>query len=664
VRRLLALLILAAVAVVGVARAGDAPLSLSGGAKQRSLTFTRSGPSETATLTLIVQNAGASGGTLAARFVEQSGAVAKITEQATTVAIPRSGTKATPPAPALENPKALTVRLLQPTTLVVAAHDAAQLQIEFHRDVKAAQGNAVRGHLVISLDNDASDPIAGPVVVGVTISKNAPAVTKLKFAQDKATISLTRLLGPFGGAVPKCTKCLLGESVHVGTRGERPTSAEATINSESGGSATVKLKRSDGSSSKLRVTSLDRHGSYEGKLVLDPDAAKPRSLTVAVKARDFILWPLLAILLGGLLGALLLQKHEVSRNRGLVQAMIQDSVNPYVDARARADGKAERPDRFYLEALLPEEGSPYPTGTPCQGADSLKAVPRLYCKAAKLDGDQSLADLLPEVTDVTARFDRWHKVEDAISALSSAITSLPPGAAYAPMRDDAATITIRGNLEPDDDKAASELVLLMHAEAAAAAAYAHARELFDKQLPAWRSTHTNVDPDHDLAGFDPPVKRTAANAELVALALLYKVALLQHPERIPPDAQPDEQGAYVEELIESVGSRVATRYLSPTRESIIIAARAVPPDNVDTRTPEQIRAQVRKSDWMIFWLTAVLTALVYLAGKYTADWGSWEDYLFAFAAGAVAPSVITWSLIPYARSYRAQAQAVPAAADG
>jgi hypothetical protein len=106
------------------------------------------------------------------------------------------------------------------------------------------------------------------------------------------------------------------------------------------------------------------------------------------------------------------------------------------------------------------------------------------------------------------------------------------------------------------------------------------------------------------------------------------------------------------------------RYLKPDLEDIVSTARGLPPDNVDTRTPEQIRAQVRKTDSEIFWITAVLTALVYLAGKYSADWGSWEDYLFAFAAGAVAPTVITWSLLPLSRSYRPQAAAAPVAAGG
>jgi hypothetical protein len=64
-----------------------------------------------------------------------------------------------------------------------------------------------------------------------------------------------------------------------------------------------------------------------------------------------------------------------------------------------------------------------------------------------------------------------------------------------------------------------------------------------------------------------------------------------------------------------------------------------------------IYARVRHTDWTVFWITAVFTALVYLSQKYDGDWGSLEDYLFAFAAGAIAPTVVNWAILPLARSY-------------
>jgi hypothetical protein len=671
VRRPLALLIVTGLMAGTVAYAASSgPLTVLGGEKERPLTFNKKGQSESATLTLILRNSAGNGGTLTMRFVDSDGNEATVTNNVTALAAPKpqatSGTTTTTKkTESSRNPNALTVRLLPPPTpptLEIGRHDALQLRIRFQRTLPAnGKPKAVSGSLIVAVTGTAT---GGPLVVPVMLSEKAAPNTDLKFAQDKATISLTRLFGPVSDFFPDCTKCIAGESVDVGTRGLTPATATATINSETGGSATLELERENGAGSHLSVTRLDRHGSYDGKLVLDPDAEKPRSLAVTVEARDFIVWPLGAILLGALLGAGVLKRHEVTRNRDLVQAMIQDSVNPYLVARKEPNGQEQRPERFYLNGLLPTDASPvYPEKSGCNNAGSLATVPNLYCKAAKLDGTQSLADLLPEVTDVTARFDRWRKVEAAIAALKRTLASLPNNSKHDCMRRDVADVVVRGNLEPDDDKTASDLVLVLHAEAAAAAAYRQARDLYENHTTKdWRDEHKNVDPDKDLDGYEAAPTRTVANAEKVALTLLYKVAALKEPSRIPKDTDSSGQKKHTRDLMQTFGTREAMSYLSSEDEEVFATAQSIPPNNVDTRTPAQIRAQVRRSDWTIFLISAVLTALVYLAGKYSADWGSWDDYLFAFAAGAVAPTVITWSLTPYSRSYRPQAAATPAPA--
>jgi hypothetical protein len=663
-RCVLTLMAIGGLAVGAVTSAAvPGPLSVAGGEKARTLTFIKAGSSATATLTLIVTNTSSADGTLVVRFVAGNAKEGLVTASATKVELPKTPVAATSSGAGAESanePGALTVRLLPPATLSIRPHGAVQLRIRFRRttgpDEKA---KPISGNMIVSMTGRVG---GGPLVVPLTVAEKAAANTALKFAQDKATISLTRWLGPVNNLVPDCRKCMAGESVEIGTRGTDPATAATTIHSESGGSATVDLKRTDDTRSTLEVTRVDRHGSYDGELVLDPDAEKPRSLAVAVKARDFLFWPLAAVLLGALIGAQVLKRHESNRNRDLVKGMIQDSVNPYVVAHKRPNGQVQRPNRFYLDHLLPQEGSPlYPKGKSCKNHEDLAAVPRLYCKAGELDGDSSLADLLPDVADVTGRFDRWSEVEDAISLLNRAISALT-GPRNDPMREDAVAITVRGDLEPDDDKEASELVLLFNDEAAAVAAYRQARDLYDAQPPQWKDLHLNVDPDRDLDKYEPAETRTAANAEKVALLLLYKVAALKEADSIPEDPRPDKQEEHQERLVRILGARHAMSTLTVEAEEIFATAHGTPIDNVDTRTPQQIRADVRRADWTIFWLTAVLTALVYLAGKYSADWGSWEDYLFAVAAGAVAPSVITWSLIPYSRSYRPKA-AGPASAE-
>ena len=671
-RRALTLVAIAGLSVGTVASAAvPGPLSVAGGEKARALTFNKAGSIAIATLTLIVRNSSSAGGTLVVRFVADNAREALVTPSVTKVELPKASVAAAssgrtvesaPAAPPPANePGALTVKLLPPATLSIGAHEALQLRIRFRRTMgRARKARPISGNVIVSLTGGVG---GGPLVVPVEVAEKAAANTDLKFAQDKATVSLTRWFGPFNNLFPDCRECIAGESLEIGTRGEKPASASATIHSESGGSATVDLKHKNDSVSTLEVTRVDQHGSYDGKLVLDPDAEKPRSLAVAVKARDFLFWPLGAILLGSGIGAFFLKRHESNRNRDLVKGILKESVNPYVDARKGPNGKVKRPNRFYLDDLLPAEGSDlYPKGRGCKNCKDFTAVPRLYCKAGELDGDTALADLLPEVTDVTGQFERWRKVEEALTLLDRATARLT-GPQYSRMTADARAITVRGDLSPDDDKKASELVLLLSDEAAAAAAYRQARDLYDVQSPEWKKCHQNFDPNNDLNQFEPASTRTPANAEKVALLLLYKAAALKEPESIPKDPEPNKQEKYIERLTEILGARQAMSTLAAEEEEVFTIAQNTPMDNVDTRTPQQIRADVRRADWTVFWLTAVLTSLVYLAGKYSADWGSWEDYLFAVAAGAVAPSVITWSLIPYSRSYRPKAAAAPAPAE-
>jgi hypothetical protein len=636
VKRWLALPILSALVIVLPAAGATESFSVAGGEGTRALTFVAKGVDETAKLVVIVRSDSA--GTLKLRFIDKDGNEEEITSKGGSLTA---------------NTDAVNIKLLAPSSLNIGDHDAVQLQILFLRDARAK--DPVSGNLIVSLMGDSP---AGPVVVPVTITKKASAA-QLQFNQDKSTISLTRLLGPFGGLAADCTRCVVGESADVNTRGTTPATKTATIHSESGGNATVKLERKNGTSSKLSVTKINRHGSYEGKLVLDPDAEKPRSLAIDVKARDFIFWPLFFIVVvGGGIGAFVLKRYENRRNRGLVQALIKSSVDPYLVARNGAQGKTQRPERFYLEDLLSDnDADAYPKKGACGNADALRPVPRLYCKAGKLNGGQSLDNLLPEVTDVSARFDRWHKVEEALTTLLAQVDALPAGQRYNPMRNDARALLVRSYLEPDDDKVASELVLLFHEEAAATTAYVHARNLYDAQPEPWQRVHTNVDPNRLLDALPNPATRTSANAKELALVLLYLCEALKDPAAIPEDPRPDDQTARIDELRETLGERTVMENLSEPAQRTYRASRQLGPDNVDTRTPQQIRAGVRRSDWAIFWITAVLTALVYLAGQYSDDWGSAEDYIFAVAAGAVAPSVITWSLIPFSRSYKPPAAA-------
>jgi hypothetical protein len=58
------------------------------------------------------------------------------------------------------------------------------------------------------------------------------------------------------------------------------------------------------------------------------------------------------------------------------------------------------------------------------------------------------------------------------------------------------------------------------------------------------------------------------------------------------------------------------------------------------------------TDWILFIVIAVVTAVGYMIPLYTSTWGTWEDWVAAFAAGVAGQVVIKWALLPALRSKR------------
>jgi len=268
----------------------------------------------------------------------------------------------------------------------------------------------------------------GPLLVPITTAVAAP----LKFDQKKATISLVRLGGPLTSFLrdwkSHCDEeCLISEGVTVGTRGDTPDKKSTLLSSDTGGSAKVSLEREDGATSHLGSSEVTRHGTYDGTIVLDPDAEKPRSISVTVKARDFLLWPLLALLAGVWLAKDFLRRRETARGTFLLRRAIKESVDPYLEARKRElrlPKERRRPERFYLNHLLPTTGPPYPQRQGRAEADTLPDVSRLYCEAATADRDEALTEVSAEVQKTLAEFDRWSRIQRAAELAWSQVRRL------------------------------------------------------------------------------------------------------------------------------------------------------------------------------------------------------------------------------------------------
>jgi hypothetical protein len=643
-------LLIVSLARAAAGPAGLSPVNVSG---VQTLAFNTSTTTaqgrEQAQLNVLVRNDATSGGTLQVRFfAERREIVASV--------------KAAQPA----KKEPLTVTIAAPKALDVGAHDVFLLSVVFNRPTKP-KPSPLAGNLVIRL---AGRKPVGPLLIPVATKagKEAGAAQPLKFAQKKATISLVRIFGPLTALArwtPKvhCDQgCLIGEGVTIATHGTKPKSASTLLSADSGGSTKIKLSVSDGSTSHLSASNVRRPGKYEGDLVIEPAAKTPISLAVTVHARDLILWPLLVFLLGVAVAWFGLHRWEEYRSRLLAERELKRAIDPYLEARTK-DRKLpkakQRPQRFYLDRYLPDDSSsPYLKGKSCDNLDDISDVSRLYCRASQIDSEDALTELLPDLTEMTARFDRWAQLDRARQQLRRDVQDPPK---MEKMRKDAEQLMARTERDPDDDKQATEYLGLLNHEEAIGAVYRLAREAFDSKPDGWPSNHKKLDPDLDLKKLNPAATRDGANMDRVHTALLLTLDRLQQQDETLRPADDHPQHA---EVMTAFAERFAwteafSRLPTPTRH-VLSAVRDRPPPVIDTRSPAAIYAHVRRVDWAVFAVSAVLTGLGYLAVKYGADYGSVADYLTAFAAGAVGPTLVNWALLPYSRPSKPQPPAPPA----
>lgn len=322
----------------------------------------------------------------------------------------------------------------------------------------------------------------------------------------------------------------------------------------------------------------------------------------------------------------------------------------------RDPDKRDPPERYYLDGLLPADKrkSPYFGKGACSRAD-LREVPALYCQTYTIDGEERLTDVIADIKETAVKFDRWVKVEEAVQALKKALGRLPGDS---PLRADVAELLLRTR-EPLSDEKTTELIAVLAAEARFAIIYRHVYYRFKDQDADWQKEHQNVHPDREVEELaEKDVwERTENDIATITRKLLEKAELMRHPSRIPrDDAGVDVLTVHVTTFAGDLSPEQLRMALSRIERAELEATRDVEaPMRPDTRTPREIYAEVRRWDWFVFVVATALTALVYLSGKYGSEWGSLDDYVFAFAAGAITPAAASWALLPFTRSYNALA---------
>lgn len=107
---------------------------------------------------------------------------------------------------------------------------------------------------------------------------------------------------------------------------------------------------SDCTSAKMTLEGPSGVGSFEGSLKIQPTVEDALALPLTAVVRDWWIWPLLAVLLGGWIGWLINNKYDQHRSKKLVKTQLTSIQDHYTDAGQEVRSMSPLPSFRHLFA--------------------------------------------------------------------------------------------------------------------------------------------------------------------------------------------------------------------------------------------------------------------------------------------------------------------------
>jgi hypothetical protein len=489
----------------------------------------------------------------------------------------------------------------------------------------------------------------GTLVVPVTAELTAPPGLKL---QPAAVILHPVAWWPFSGATAGRTASvdLTGAVAKklLGTSGALDGRVKLVDGSGHAVDVGWRVEEVNGRRGRLKVAVLGQPapGSYSGTLPLIDGVDQPQ-VGVTVKARHAFIWPLLAIVLGAVLGTLIPQLGSLARRKDLLRASLQASIQEYQKRRGET---GTPPASYSLDDYLGPATAPW-------NERRWLPLPRLY-GAAGLFSSIYWARNKDDLDNATAWADEmldrigwWIDVERHAGPLAALLNEQMPSIhdhswdAQALLRDSRLVLQAASHA-PADGKAADALVqslsqqLELHQDIVAAwrdvAAAEDASDALIERL--LKLTNPEVRPgDRTSQQFDDAVVEAK---ELSAEAAKKPVA-----DGLRDGAKGRAKGGASWGAFKRVGSVLGPAW--DTFNTLLPGG---------SRSPVQVIRSVQQRDWALTALAVLLASVAYLATIYDDTYGSPSDYLAAFAAGFGAHAVINWAVLPIFESLQVRAK--------
>lgn len=445
----------------------------------------------------------------------------------------------------------------------------------------------------------------------------------------------------------------LGDGPAITAGSSAATLASQLVSADTGGRGSLSVTTPDGvglnskdATIRIDAQELTSHGTYDAKIPLDPALESP-AVTVKVLARDFVIWPLLAILAGSWVAWYQLRNQEERRPKDVLRLALK---------RLKELHESNQKDS---ESPVPYELDPFPDG----GKWDICIAPeteahQLYCRIETATMKEELDDLTEAVSSLDTRVRAWPIARVKVKYLNAACEHLPDNETADEMRKGCVSVATRSP-PPADKEEANQYFAQVEAQIGAVSSWLAAQAMLDEASAYYAELVAGGNGEDDLLRRHNPTRwsadlkaaRTAADLNRCGvveglcrdLHLLRSLALASagQARAAAASAQTKEARFAVELAIETPTPPAVAPPIEP-------ATKVTPSPSVSDRLLSNLKAEDRRS----FLLGYGVATITYFATIYTDTYGSWIDYLTAFAAGAGATYVTNFKLLPWFRSYR------------
>lgn len=546
---------------------------------------------------------------------------------------------------------------------------------------KTTKLTSVDGMLVFR--GDGSTPLQPAMLrIKVVVEEGPLPWSAISFEPEKVTINATRWV-PFA---PWWSNGM----TNVWLRGDDTNKVKQTIDQALGDALpTTRLSSGNGGTlrltldknveiveggkrvrAKVKVADASQPGIYEGTLSLDPADKNAGKIAVTVSAQDFFFWPFVALAIGAWGGWALSNGYERHRVRQRLRGSLKAAARSYDSEGPRAT-KIDCP--YNLDNMFGTQNRLFPTKRECANLTPITPeVTKLYCDIHMVTSQEDLDRISAKVTDMVKQVALWPEVCKATKELREKRQDLQKVDDYKQAAVYATTIGLleRATKVPEDAPRAESLLKQMREQAIAIDLFVAGKEIvrgirpmytallvYSEELKKDNQWETLIENDPEVldqqlmaAGTVQDINR-AGVIDALQRARDALLSLMNSYAKKQAGREGDRRQS--KEDLTTLLDTADYAQEGATIRSKVMGLKEAGQRVGDVRTPEQIVAALRVTDWLVAVIAAVVVMAVFFLSIYVGkNFGTVEDYIGALLAGLSGQLLINWALFPWFRSYQ------------